>query len=38
MNKNCLDQSYNDIYPYTDSEVKELIDYAQTFVKGAALR
>ena len=38
MNKNCLDPSYNDIYPYTDAEVKELIEYAQTLVKGAALR
>ena len=38
MNKNCLDPSYNDIYPYTDAEANELIAYAQTFIKGAALR
>ena len=38
MNTNCLDPSYNDIYPYTDAEVKELIDFARTFVKGANLR
>ena len=38
MNKNCLDPSYNDIYPYTDAEANELIEYAQTFIKGAALR
>ncbi len=38
MNTNCLDPSYNDIYPYTDAEAKELIEYAQTFVKGANLR
>lgn len=37
-NGNCLDPSYNEISPYTDAEVKELIEYAQTFVKGANLR
>ena len=37
-NGNCLDPSYNEIYPYTDAEVKELIDFARTFVKGANLR
>ena len=38
MNKNCLDPSYNDIYPYNDAEVKELIDYAKTLIEGANLR
>ena len=38
MNQNCLDPSYNDIYPYTDSEANELVDYAKTLVPGAALR
>ena len=38
MNQNCLDPSYNDIYPYTDAEAKELIDYAKTFIEGANLR
>lgn len=38
MNQNCLDPSYNDIYPYTDAEVNELIDYAKTFIEGASLR
>ena len=38
MNQNCLDPSYNDIYPYTDAEVNELIDYAKTFIEGANLR
>jgi len=38
MNQNCLDPSYNDIYPYTDSEANELVDYARTLVPGAALR
>ena len=38
MNKNCLDPSYNDIYPYTDQEAVELIDYAKTLITGANLR
>ena len=38
MNKNCLDPSYNDIYPYTDQEAAELIDYAKTLIKNANLR
>lgn len=38
MNKNCLDPSYNEIYPYTDAEAAELIDYAKTFINGSALR
>ena len=38
MNTNCLDPSYNDIYPYTDAEVKELIDFAKEFIEGASLR
>lgn len=38
MNQNCLDPDYNDIYPYTDIEIKELVDYAKTLVKGSALR
>ena len=38
MNKNCLDPSYNDIYPYTDAEAAELIDYAKTLINNANLR
>ena len=38
QNTNCLDPSYNEIYPYTDSEANELIEYAKSFIKGAALR
>jgi len=37
-NGNCLDPSYNEISPYTDAEVKELIDFAKEFVEGASLR
>jgi pyruvate formate lyase activating enzyme len=37
-NKNCIDPSYNDIPPYLDAELKELVDYAVTFIRGAALR
>ncbi len=38
MNKNCLDPSYNEIYPYNDSEITELVDYAKTLIKNANLR
>ena len=38
MNKNCLDPDYNDIYPYTDQEAAELIDYAKTLINNANLR
>lgn len=37
-NENCLDPGYNDVSPYTDSEINELIDYAKTLIPGAALR
>ena len=38
MNKNCLDPDYNDIYPYTDAEVNEIVDYAKTLISGSNLR
>ena len=38
MNKNCLDPAYNDIYPYTDQEAGELVNYAKSLVKNANLR
>lgn len=38
LNKNCLDSSYNDILPYSDEEIKSLVDYAKTFIPNAALR
>jgi pyruvate formate lyase activating enzyme len=38
MNKDCLDPSYNEIYPYTDAEAKELVDYARSLKAGANLR
>ncbi len=38
MNQNCIDPSYNEIYPYTDQEAQELIQYAQTFITNSALR
>lgn len=38
LNQNCLDPSYNDIYPYSDTEATELIDYAKTLIPGASLR
>ena len=38
LNQNCLDPSYNEIYPYTDSEAKEIIEYAKSLIPGASLR
>jgi pyruvate formate lyase activating enzyme len=38
MNNNCLDPAYNEIYPYTDQEAAELVDYAKTFINGSTLR
>lgn len=38
INKNCLDPAFNEIYPYTDKEAQDLIDYAKSFIPGAALR
>jgi pyruvate formate lyase activating enzyme len=37
-NENCLDPVYNEIPPYTDAEIEDLINYAKTFIKGATLR
>lgn len=37
-NQNCLDSSYNEITPYTDSEIKELISFAKTFIPNSNLR
>lgn len=38
QNKNCLNPEYNDITPYTDSEITHLIEYAATLISGAQLR
>ena len=38
MNKNCLDPDYNDIYPYTDEEANEIVDYAKLLISGSNLR
>lgn len=38
MNKNCIDPSYNNISPYTDAEINELIQYAKKIIPGANLR
>ena len=37
-NENCLDPSYNEILPYTDSEIEELIKFAKSLIPCAALR
>ncbi|MBR5645741.1 MAG: anaerobic ribonucleoside-triphosphate reductase activating protein [Treponema sp.] len=38
QNGSCLDPSYNELTPYTDDEVNELISYAKSLRKGAQLR
>lgn len=38
QNKNCLNPAYNEITPYTDAEIKELVDYAKSMIKKASLR
>ena len=38
MNQNCIDPAYNEIYPYSDCEVKEIIEYAKTFITKSELR
>ena len=38
MNQNCIDPSYNEIYPYSDLEAKEIIEYAKTFITKSELR
>ena len=38
QNGNCIDPSYNEIYPYTDNEANELINYAKSLISGAELR
>lgn len=38
QNKDCINEDYNSLYPYTDKEIEELVSYAQTFIKGAVLR
>lgn len=37
-NENCIDTAYNEIAPYIDAQLKELTDYANSFIPGAALR
>ncbi len=38
MNQNCIDPSYNEIYPYTDQEAAALIEYAKKIIPAANLR
>lgn len=37
-NENCLDPAYNDITPYSDAAVTELVSYAKKMIAGAQLR
>lgn len=38
QNTNCLNPQFNNVTPYTDNEISELVEYAKTFIPGAALR
>ena len=38
MNQNCIDPTYNEIYPYSDQEATEIIEYARTFIPKSELR
>lgn len=37
-NENCLNPDFNKIIPYSDKEIQELVEYAQSFISGAQLR
>lgn len=37
-NENCLDPTYNEIYPYSDNEAAQLIEFAKSLIPGAILR
>ena len=38
QNGNCIDPSYNEITPYIDSEINEIIETAKKLIPGASLR
>ena len=38
MNQNCIDPSYNEMYPYTDEEANQIIEYAKSIIPGSNLR
>ncbi len=37
-NENCIDPAYNEVTPYTDAQLKELVDLAKTLIPASALR
>ena len=37
-NENCIDPAYNNITPYSDIEMHDLVSYAQSFIPDAKLR
>ncbi|MBQ0002967.1 MAG: radical SAM protein [Treponema sp.] len=37
-NENCLDPHYNEIPPYLDRELKELVEFAEKIIPGSVLR
>ena len=38
QNQNCIDPTYNEVYPYSDQEAKEIIEYAKTLIPKAEIR
>lgn len=38
QNKNCINEEYNHLLPYSDMEVKQLIDHAKSLIQSATLR
>ena len=38
QNQNCIDPTYNEIYPYSDNEAQEIIEYAKSFIPKSELR
>lgn len=37
-NENCIDPSYNELTPYSDKEIEDLVGRAKELIAGAALR
>jgi pyruvate formate lyase activating enzyme len=36
--ENCLNKEYNNISPYNDNQIKQLVEYAHSLINGAELR
>jgi len=36
--ENCINPAYNDIVPYSESEMQDIVRYAQNFIPDSILR